>query len=76
MTTSDRVVGGNPAATTCYPFTSVQLTTTDPGDESLNGYMVSPREDTGTIFDGNALYVGSWETGTDVKLQCDGVRTL
>ena len=56
-------------------FISVQLSTTDPGDLSLNGYMVAPREDTGTTFDGSASYVGSWENGTDIKLLCNKVRT-
>ena len=56
-------------------FTLVQLTTTDPGDLSLNGYMVAPREDTGTTLDGSASYVGSWENGTDIKLLCNKVRT-
>ena len=69
------VLGGNPAVTTCYPFTSVQLSTTDPWDVSLNGYMVSPREDTGTPLDGNVSYVGSWENGTDIKLLCNKVST-
>ena len=54
-------------------FTSVQLTTT--ADVSLNGYMVAPREDTGTPPDGNVSYVGSWESGTDMKLLCNGVST-
>ena len=57
-------------------FTSVQLIKTDPGDPFLNGYMVAPREDTGTPLDGSVVYVGNWESGTDVKLQCNGVRTL
>ena len=69
------VVGGNPAVTTCYPITSVQLSTTDPLDMSLNGYMVAPREDTGAPLDVNASYVGSWETGTDIKLLCNEVST-
>ena len=56
-------------------FTSVQLTTTDPRDQSLNGYMVAPREDTGTTLDGNVAYVGSWESGTDMKLLCNRVST-
>ena len=43
--------------------------------ESLNGYMVAPREDTGAPLDGNVSYVGSWELGTDMKLICDGVST-
>ena len=55
-------------------FTSVQLTTTT-GD-SLNGYMVAPREDTGTTLDESVAYVGSWEDGTDMKLLCNGVSTL
>ena len=59
-----------------YPITSVQLATTDPADLSLNGYMVAPREDTGATLDGNVSYVGSWETGTDMKLLCNGVSTL
>ena len=57
-------------------FISVQLTTTDPDNESLNGYMVAPREDTGTTLDGSVAYVGSWETGTDLKLRCNGVCTF
>ena len=69
------MLGGNPAVTTCYPFTSVQLSTTDPGDYFLNGYMVAPREDTGTPLDGNVSYVGSWENGTDLKLLCNKVST-
>ena len=56
-------------------FTSVQLSTTDPGDTSLNGYMVAPRKDTGPTFDRNASYVGSWESGTDMKLRCNEVST-
>ena len=43
--------------------------------ESLNGYMLAPREDTETPVDGNVPYVGSWELGTDMKLVCDGVST-
>ena len=50
----------------------MQLTTTD---YSLNGYMVAPRVDTGAPLDGNVPYVGSWETGTDLKLLCNGVST-
>ena len=57
-------------------FTSVQLTTTDPDNKSLNGYMVAPREDTGTTLDGSVAYVGSWETGTDLNLRCNGVSTF
>ena len=53
----------------------MQLTTTDPDDDSLNGYMVAPREDTGATLDGNVPYVGSWETGMDMKLLCNGVST-
>ena len=41
--------------------------------ESLNGYMVAPREDTGTPLGPDVVYVGSWEMGTDMKLICDGV---
>ena len=51
----------------------MQLTTT--ADVSLNGYMVAPREDTGAPLDGNVPYVGSWESGTDLKLLCNGVST-
>ena len=69
------VVGGNPVVTTCYPITSVQLSTTDPEDNSLNGYMVAPREDTEAPPDGSVAYVGSWETGTDIKLLCNEVST-
>ena len=54
----------------------MQLTITDPGDMSLNGYMVASREDTGAPLDGSAAYIGSWETGTDMKLLCNGVSTL
>ena len=43
--------------------------------ESLNGYMVAPREDTGTLG-ADVAYVGSWELGTDMKLACNGVSTL
>ena len=57
---------------TCYP-TSVQLTTT--ADQSLNGYMVASREDTGTELDGNVSYVGSWEQGTGMKVLCNRVST-
>ena len=53
----------------------MQLTTTDPEDKSLNGYMVAPREDTGAPLDGNVSYVGSWEAGTDIKFLCNGVST-
>ena len=60
-----------------FPITSVQLTLDRAvgGNEaeSLNGYMVAPREDTGPPLDGNVSYVGSWELGTDMKLICDGV---
>ena len=41
--------------------------------ESLNGYMVAPREDTGTPLGPDVAYVGSWELGTDMKLICNGV---
>ena len=58
-----------------FHFTLVQLATTAPGDYSLNGYMVAPREDTGATFDGSASYVGSWETGIDMKLLCNRVST-
>ena len=54
----------------------MQLTTTDPGDDSLNGYMVAPREDTGTSLGPDVAYVGSWENGTDMKLICGGVSTF
>ena len=57
---------------TCYP-TSVQLTTTE--DQSLNGYMVASREDTGIELAGNVSYVGSWEQGTGTQLLCNGVST-
>ena len=57
-------------------FTSVQLTTTDPAATSLIGYMVAPREDTGTPLDGSVAYVGSWENRTDMKLLCNGVSTF
>lgn len=51
----------------------MQLTTTDPNDNSLNGYMVAPREDTGASLGPDVAYVGSWEQGTDMKLVCGGV---
>ena len=57
-------------------FTSVQLTTTDPEDVSLNGFMVAPREDTATALDGSVAYVGSWEKETGMKLLCNGVSTF
>ena len=64
----------------CLPsndiHTSVQLTTTDPGDDSLNGYMVAPREDTGAPLSPDVAYVGSWESGADMKLICGGVSTF
>ena len=60
-----------PNRTICTTSTSVQLTTTE--DESLNGFMVASREDTGPMLDGSAPYVGSWEVGTDTKLVCAGV---
>ena len=53
--------------------TSVQLSTSD---HSLNGYMVAPREDTGTPLGPGVAYVGSWELGTDMKLICGGVSTF
>ena len=56
---------------TCFPCTSVQLTTT--ADQSLNGYMVASRVDIGTELDGNVPDVGSWEKGTGMKLLCNGV---
>ena len=58
----------------CYfnSFTSVQLTTT--ADESINGYMVASRQDTGTLLGADVATVGaSWEMGTDMKLVCGGV---
>ena len=51
----------------------MELTTT--ADQSLNGYMVASREDTGTEPDGNVPYVGTWEQGTGMKLLCNGVST-
>ena len=54
----------------------MQLSTTDPLDMSLNGYMVASREDTGALLDGSVAYIGSWENGTKVKLLCNGVSTL
>ena len=64
----------------CLPsndiHTSVQLTTTDPFDQSLNGYMVAPREDTGALLGPDVAYVGSWENGADMKLICGGVSTF
>ena len=55
-----------------YTYYTVQLTTTE--DESLNGFMVASREDTGTPLGADVAYVGSWEMGTDIKLVCGGVR--
>ena len=52
----------------------MQLRTT--ADVSLNGYMVAPREDTGTPLGPDVAYVGSWESGTDMKLLCNGVSTF
>ena len=49
----------------------MQLTTT--ADQSLNGYMVTPREDTGTPLGADVAYVGSWEIGADMKHLCGGV---
>ena len=43
--------------------------------ESLNGYMVAPREDAGDQLGPDVAYVGSWEMGTDMKLICNGVST-
>lgn len=45
--------------------------------ESLNGYMVAPREDAGNLGAGVA-YVGSWELvpGTDQKHVCGDVSTF
>ena len=54
-----------------HHFTSVQLTTT--ADQSLNGYMVASREDTGSPLAADVAYVGSWEMGTGMKLICGGV---
>ena len=43
--------------------------------ESLNGYMVAPREDTGTLG-ADVPYVGSWVLeGTDQKHVCGDVST-
>ena len=61
-----------------FPITSVQLTldrtvNNNPG-ESLNGYMVAPREDTGTLG-ADVPYVGSWVLGTDQKHVCGNVST-
>ena len=53
--------------------TSVQLSTSL---HSLNGYMVAPREDTGTPLGPGVAYVGSWELGTGMKLLCNGVSTF
>ena len=52
----------------------MQLSTT--ADVSLNGYMVAPREDTGAPLGPDVAYVGSWESGTDMKLLCNGVSTF
>ena len=49
------------------------LSTTDPGDPSLTGYMVAPREDTRAPLDGNVAYVGSWKNGANIKLLCNKV---
>ena len=43
--------------------------------ESLNGYMVAPREDKGDQLGPDVDYMGSWEMGTDMKLICNGVST-
>ena len=62
-----------------FPITSVQLTldrtvNNNPG-ESLNGYMVAPREDTGTLG-ADVPYVGSWVLlGADQKHVCGNVST-
>ena len=61
----------------CLTITSVQLTLDrvvggNP-QESLNGYMVAPREDAGDQLGPDVAYVDSWEMGTDMKLICDGV---
>ena len=62
---------------TLFGLNSVQLTLDRVAggnpQESLNGYMVAPREDTGAPLDENVFYVGSWELGTDMKLICNGV---
>ena len=66
---------------TCFPIISVQLTlnrtvNSNPG-ESLNGYMVAPREDTGTPLSGDVPYVGSWLLeGADQKHVCGDVSML
>ena len=64
----------------CLTITSVQLTLDREvkgiSVESLNGYMVAPREDTGTPLGADVAYVGSWERGTDMKLVCNGVSIL
>ena len=62
------------------PITSVQLTLDrvvggNP-QESLNGYMVAPREDAGDQLGPDVVYVGNWEMGTDMKLICDGVSAF
>ena len=62
-----------------FPITSVQLTLDrvvggNP-QESLNGYMVAPRNDTGAPLGGSVPYVGSWELETDMRLICNGVST-
>ena len=63
----------------CLTITPVQLTLDrvvgGNSQESLNGYMVAPREDTGTLG-ADVAYVGSWELGTHMKLVCNGVSTL
>ena len=65
---------------TCFPIISVQLTLNRtvsgaPG-ESLNGYMVAPREDTGTLG-ADVPYVGSWVLeGADQKHVCGDVSIL
>ena len=58
----------------CFAFGLVQLTTTE--DQSLNGYMVAPREDTGTPLAADVAYVGSWEMGAGMKLICGGVSMI
>lgn len=62
-----------------FPITSVQLTlnrsVTGNSMESLNGYMVAPREDTGVLGAGVA-YLGSWILGSDQKHVCGNVSTF
>ena len=55
---------------------TLNRTVTGISRESLNGYMVAPREDTGTSLSGAVPYVGSWVLeGADQKHVCGNVST-